>query len=72
MTEPCRCPLCRNPMRNLPHGSRTWHCSECGETMTEGYARKWAHVQDEIRYALRDGLAAHERCEVLRGALHAE
>lgn len=39
MLKPCTCPLCREPMRNLPHGTRTWHCSECGETMTEGYVQ---------------------------------
>lgn len=41
MTEPCRCPLCRESMRNLPHGSRTWHCSVCGETMTQAYLNAW-------------------------------
>lgn len=41
MIKPCTCPLCREPMRNLPHGTRTWHCSSCGETMTEGYLQLW-------------------------------
>lgn len=59
MTEPCRCPLCRTIMRNLPRGSRTWHCDACSETMTEGYARAWPVT------GVGDSLGSHERREVL-------
>lgn len=54
--KPCDCPLCRAPMRNLPHGSRTWHCSECGETMTDGYARLFGpHVPVQTQATLEAG-----------------
>lgn len=59
--KPCECPLCRTAMRNLPHGSRTWHCTECGETMTEGYVQLLARAP-----ALRELARARQALEVDR------
>ena len=51
-SKPCTCPLCREPMRNLPHGTRSWHCSICGETITEGYLLAWLEAQQPVSVAI--------------------
>lgn len=44
---PCKCPLCRTPLRQLPRGSRSYHCSRCGETITAGFLRAWCDERIE-------------------------